>query len=55
MPFKSFGIFKLLEDILITCTPLLIGFIIAWLFNPLAKKLQSKGINKVLYATAIIH
>ena len=51
--FKSFGIFKLLEDILITCTPLLIGFIIAWLFNPLAKKLQSKGINKVLSALII--
>ena len=51
--FKSFGIFKLLEDILITCTPLLIGFIIAWLFKPLVNKLEKKGMRKWMAASVV--
>ena len=51
--FKSFGVFNVIDDIFKICTPLLIGFIIAWLFNPIAKKLQSKGVNKVLSALII--
>ena len=51
--FKSFGVFTVIGDAIKICTPLLIGFIIAWLFNKLEKKLQSKGVNKVLSALII--
>ena len=33
--------------------PLFIGFVIAWLFNPLVKKLESKGISRTMGAILV--
>lgn len=45
---KELNILNILLNILCVLSPIFIGFIIAWLFNPLVKKINSKGINKVL-------
>lgn len=49
---KTMGIFTFLKTLLGILSPLFIGFIIAWLFNPLVCKLKEKGLNK--YLSAII-
>lgn len=51
--FKISGLFNLLMGVLKVISPLFIGFIIAWLFNPLVKKLNDKGIPKVLSALIV--
>ncbi len=50
---KYLGIFKLFIGILKVISPLFIGFIIAWLFNPLVSKLKDKGIPKILSAIIV--
>lgn len=49
---KTMGIFTFLKTLLGILSPLFIGFIIAWLFNPLVCKLKEKGLSK--YLSAII-
>ncbi len=49
---KMMGVFTFLKTLLGILSPLFIGFIIAWLFNPLVSKLKEKGLNK--YLSAII-
>lgn len=49
---KTMGIFTFLKTLLGILSPLFIGFVIAWLFNPLVCKLKEKGLNK--YLSAII-
>ena len=51
--FKVSGLFKVLMGVLKVISPLFIGFIIAWLFNPLVKKLKDRGLPKVLSALIV--
>jgi len=51
--FKVSGLFNLLVGVLKVISPLFIGFIIAWLFNPLVKKLKDRGLPKVLSALLV--
>lgn len=44
---KELGILKFLVVFLKVLSPLFIGFIIAWLFNPAVKKMEEKGIPRV--------
>lgn len=44
---KEWGILKFILGFLKVLSPLFIGFIIAWLFNPLVKKMETKGIKRV--------
>lgn len=44
---KEWGILKFILGLLKVLSPLFIGFVIAWLFNPLVKKLETKGISRV--------
>lgn len=53
LAFKQLKLFKVIGDIFSVLAPLIIGFIIAWLFYPLHKKITNKGINKVLSALII--
>ena len=50
---KQASIFPAVEGILGVISPLFIGFVIAWLFYPLQKKLVSKKFNKVASAILI--
>ena len=45
---NNLGIFKFLGTILKVLSPLFIGFVIAWLFNPLVNKMVKKKIPRVL-------
>ncbi len=47
---KIFGFIKILFSI---CSPLFIGFIIAWLFNPVVTYLNKKGISRI-FGTIIV-
>ncbi len=47
------GLFELLWGVLGVISPVFIGFIIAWLFYPLHRKMLNKGINKILSALII--
>lgn len=49
---KYLGVLKFIFGILKVISPLFIGFIIAWLFNPIVCKLKEKGFSKI--ASAII-
>lgn len=51
--FKVSGLFNLLMGVLKVISPLFIGFVIAWLFNPLVKKLKDRGLPKVLSALLV--
>lgn len=51
--FKISGLFNLLIGLIKVIAPLFIGFIIAWLFNPLVKKLKDRGLPKVLSALLV--
>jgi len=44
---KQLNIWNLLLTFLKVLAPLFIGFVIAWLFNPLVKKLNDKGIPRI--------
>ncbi len=48
------GLFKLLIGVLNVISPVFIGFVIAWLFYPLHKKMLDKGFNKVLSSIIIL-
>lgn len=50
---KVTGLFSFLLGILKVVSPLFIGFIIAWLFNPLVKKLKERGLPNVLSALLV--
>lgn len=53
MLLKELKVFVILFDILKILTPLFIGIVIAWLFNPLVCKLKEKGIKRGLGAALI--
>lgn len=44
---KEWGILQFILGLLKVLSPLFIGFVIAWLFNPIVKKLEEKGITRV--------
>lgn len=44
---KEWGILQFILAFLKVLSPLFIGFVIAWLFNPIVKKLESKGIPRM--------
>lgn len=50
---KEIKIVPIILQVLKVLSPLFIGFILAWLFNPLVKKLHAKGIPKALSAILI--
>ena len=50
---KELKILLIIKSICCVLLPLFIGFIIAWLFNPLVKKMNNKGIPKVIAALII--
>ncbi len=56
---REWGVFKFIFSVLKVLSPLFIGFVIAWLFNPLVKKLEKKGFPRMasslmIYAIFII-
>lgn len=44
---KEWGILKFIKTLLSVISPLFIGFVIAWLFNPAVKKLEIKKIPRI--------
>ena len=44
----DWGILRILKNVLKILSPLFIGIVIAWLFDPVVTKLQKKGVNRVL-------
>lgn len=50
---KTVGVFTFLGTLLKVLCPLFIGFVIAWLFNPIVLKLKNKGMNKYLSAMLV--
>ncbi len=56
---REWGIIQFLFQILKVLSPLFIGFVIAWIFNPIVKKMESKGFPRMagsflIYACFII-
>ncbi len=51
---NAINAFAFIKGILKVLSPLFIGFVIAWLFHPLQKKLTKKGMNKALASVLII-
>ena len=47
------GLFDLIVNVLGIISPLFIGLVIAWLFNPLVNKLKNRGINRTLSAVLV--
>lgn len=45
---KEWGILKFIFSFLGVLAPLFIGFVIAWLFNPIVKKLEAKGLSRIM-------
>ncbi len=45
---KNLNVWNILLTFLRVLSPLFIGFIIAWLFNPIVKKLNQKGVPRIL-------
>ena len=50
---KEWGILKFVMTILKVATPFVIGFVIAWLFNPLVVKLENRGWNRAVASMVI--
>ena len=46
--FKEWKIFAFLKELLIVISPIFFGLIIAWLFDPLVRKLQNKKIPRII-------
>ena len=46
--FKEWGILSFIGKMLSIISPLFIGFLLAWLLNPMVKKLQKRGINRTI-------
>ena len=44
---KDWGVFTFIKTLLSVISPLFIGFVIAWLFNPAVKKLEKKKIPRI--------
>ena len=56
---KEWGILKFLLNLIKVLSPLFIGFVIAWLFNPFVKKLEEKGVPRmggslIVYAIFVV-
>ncbi|MCI8394809.1 MAG: AI-2E family transporter [Bacilli bacterium] len=56
---REWGIIAFLFQVLKVLSPLFIGFIIAWIFNPLVKKMEAKGFPRMvgsmlIYAVILI-
>lgn len=45
---KEWKILRILKEFIIVISPIFIGFLVAWLFEPLVKKLQEKKIPRLL-------
>ena len=45
---KEWKVFGIIKEILIVISPLFIGFVIAWLFEPLVSKLQKKKLPRIV-------
>lgn len=50
---KQLGLLSIFDTIFKVLTPLFIGFVIAWLFNPLVQKMHKKGVPKVVSAIIV--
>ena len=50
---QKLELFSMFKGVIKVISPLFIGFIIAWLVNPLHRKLVGKGLNKYLSAILI--
>ncbi len=46
--FKEWGILSFIGKMLSMISPLFIGFLLAWLLNPMVQKLQKRGINRTI-------
>ena len=44
---KEWKILKILGEIIVTISPIFIGFLIAWLFDPFVSKLQKKKVPRI--------
>ena len=51
---REIGIFRFIGNVLNVISPLFIGFIVAWLFNPLVNKMTKKGLSRIL-ASIIVY
>ena len=47
MLLKDWGVFTFIKTLLKVISPLFIGFVVAWLFNPAVKCLQRKGMPRI--------
>ena len=45
---REIGIFRFIGNVLSVISPLFIGFIVAWLFNPLVNKMTKKGMPRII-------
>ena len=45
---KEWKILGILKEFIIVISPIFIGFLVAWLFEPLVKKLQAKKVPRLL-------
>lgn len=50
---REWGLIKKISTILTVLTPLLIGVILAWLFDPFVSLLQKKGIKRILGSSLV--
>lgn len=50
---KEWGLIKKISTVLSVLTPLLIGVILAWLFDPFVSALQKKGIKRLLGSSLV--
>lgn len=50
---REWGVIKFLFQVLKVLSPLFIGFIVAWIFNPLVKKLENKGFPRMVSSLLI--
>ena len=50
---KEWGILTFLLTVLKVATPFFIGYIIAWIFNPLVIRLEEKGVRRGLAASVV--
>ncbi len=53
MVLKELKVFNIIGNIFSILTPLFIGIVIAWLFDPLVTKLKEKGVSRLLGAILI--
>ena len=51
---SKWNVFAFIKEILAVISPLFIGILVAWLFNPLVTKLEQKNVNRVL-ATVFVY